>query len=556
MRRLGVLRPARRRDEKGAMAVLVAIFAIVMFGCAALAVDVASLSMERQKLHDHVDAAAHAGAMELPANGASAKTWATSMAKSQDPSMNPAVNLYCVVKSTGASKQVAPGQIPATCDPGTYSSSTVRCNTTICSIPCPTTGKCNTVRVSDTKVVPYRFGPVIGQNQGSTGSVTSAACKGSCGQESPNPLDVVIMADRTASMVTADRQAMKSAILESLKAMNPEMHYVAFGTIHKSRTSGFTTKANSYGPQNDDYAVTGADDTTSQYNYNGHWDGTGKTQATTSGSTCLSEASTAVAASSATPPILQFGTRFRWNGRLWGPYAAPDRVNPMQVTDEEITSGTWIPVGFTNNYLLAKTNPSDPSVLNSSSDLIDSISCLPQSIRQEYGTNLASAMKGAVTYAFGQNPAPTRPGTIRKVIVFETDGQPSEPRTFGDTSLTSGDVGNRNGSTGCSNLTSVADAAKAKYGDKLLIITIGFGDAATAKCGTSGTNVRDVLADAASDTAAGASDAESCDTQASQDTENGDGDYFFCSTKGSDLASIFATAITQASNNVRLINLP
>ena len=41
--------------------------------------------MERQKLHDHVDSAAHAGAFELPASGTSAKTWAVTMAKTQDP---------------------------------------------------------------------------------------------------------------------------------------------------------------------------------------------------------------------------------------------------------------------------------------------------------------------------------------------------------------------------------------------------------------------------------------------------------------------------------------
>src|SRR3954447_24960866 len=98
--------------------------------------------MKRQKLHDHVVSAAHAGAFELPMSGASAKTWAVTMAKNQDSAMTPDTELYCVVASTGASKTIASGQIPATCDPGVYNSTAVRCNIKICSIPCPATARC------------------------------------------------------------------------------------------------------------------------------------------------------------------------------------------------------------------------------------------------------------------------------------------------------------------------------------------------------------------------------------------------------------------------------
>ena len=67
MKRALEARAKRERDETGAVAVLVVLLAIVVFACAALAVDISSLAMERQKLHDHVDSAAHAGAFELPA---------------------------------------------------------------------------------------------------------------------------------------------------------------------------------------------------------------------------------------------------------------------------------------------------------------------------------------------------------------------------------------------------------------------------------------------------------------------------------------------------------
>ena len=65
MRRALTARAQKEGDETGAVAVLVGLLAIVIFACAALAVDISSLAMERQKLHDHVDSAAHAGAFEL-----------------------------------------------------------------------------------------------------------------------------------------------------------------------------------------------------------------------------------------------------------------------------------------------------------------------------------------------------------------------------------------------------------------------------------------------------------------------------------------------------------
>ena len=132
------------------------------------------------------------------------------------------------------------------------------CNESICAFPCdPAKGLCNTISVWDSKLVKYDFAPVIGYKEGNTGVIVSTACKGSCGTEVPNPMDVVIMADRTASMEYDDRASMKTAILESLKTMNPAMHYAAFGALHKSRDSNWTTKTNTYGPQKDDFLVTG-----------------------------------------------------------------------------------------------------------------------------------------------------------------------------------------------------------------------------------------------------------------------------------------------------------
>ena len=483
-----------RAEDEGAVAILVGLLAIVIFACAALAVDIASLSMERQKLHDHVDSAAHAGAFELPSSGSSAKTWAVTMAKRQDSAMTPDTDLFCVVASTGSSKQVAAGQIPATCDPGTYNSASVRCNTKICSIPCPTSARCNTIRVSDAKDVDYDFAPIIGQKKGTTGSVSSAACKGSCGDTLPNPMDIVIMADRTTSMSDTHREQMKTAIVDSLGVMDPTLHYVAFGALHKSRSSG----------------------------------------------------SCATAATSAS---------------------------------DGVTGGDWIAVPFTNDY---KANRD--SAINSNSTLVKGVRCMPSGAVSglstgSYGTHLASAMKGAARYLLGKQPnnltsLPKRPGTPKKVIIFETDGQPDELVKTGSTSLdNSADLGsdrnfygNGNGQRGCDNFNQVSQYAK---DNNITVLVIGFGDANTAPCEKPVTSggaartprspwVRDYLAKAASPGPSGTpSKAESdCSTNAERVAENKDGDYYFCAVSGSELGPIFATAIVAVTESIRLIEMP
>ena len=241
----------RRRDEDGAVAVMAVILSVVIFGVAAIAIDIGMLAMERQKLHDTVDAAAHAGAFAMPGDGATAMKAARDIALSNDPDLvydfteqNPKVRLWCVVASTGGSSPaVRADQIPSTCNPGTAPFTTakypdLRCNGKICKVPCAPslTTSCNTVEVVAEKEVPFGFANIFGRSEGSTGAVASAACKGSCGQEAPNPMDVVFMADRTTSMSDSDRGLMKTAILDSLKTMTPSLHYVAFGALHKSRT--------------------------------------------------------------------------------------------------------------------------------------------------------------------------------------------------------------------------------------------------------------------------------------------------------------------------------
>ena len=519
------LRTAGSGDEDGAVAFMTALLAAVIFGMAAIAIDISMLAMERQKLHDAVDAAAHAGAFTMPGDGDTAMKAARNMALANDPDLtydftehNPKIRLWCVVASTGTETSVRTDQIPSTCNPGAapYTTSNypdLRCNTRICKIPCAPslTTTCNTVEVVAAKDVDFGFANIFGQSKGSTGSVSAAACKGSCGQESPNPLDVVFMADRTPSMSAPNRELMKTAITDTLKTMTPSLHYVAFGALHKSVPTD---------------------------------------------STCASASTTSSAGA---------------------------------------TGGEWVAAKFSDDYLTTSAAPT----LDPSDPLVRSIQCLPAATGG-FGTNLAAALKGAGRYLTGKDSnnlssLPSRPGNPQKVLIFETDGMPDETIAntaysgLGDkTDFSAGPNGqcpgnrygtdgycrnpyvkNGNGRQGCENFKNMAAEIKAQG---VIVITVGFGEAATAGCDVTNRSnrldqpnrtdsahpVRDYLAAAASASplTGQPSRAEGCGSAPAIAAENQDGDYFFCAAQGSELAGIFKTAIAQVSTGVRLVKLP
>jgi hypothetical protein len=230
------------------VALLVAALAVVLFGAAALGVDIANQANERQELHDTLDMAAHAGAYELPAGNATAA--ALTFAHANDPASSPDIEVYCVVGSrlVGASYFVNSDHIPTSCTPGAppYDAAHypgLRCNQSLCAIPCdPTEGdQCNTVRAIDAKPVPFRFAPVLGYPAGSTGSISSAACKGACGSTSGTPIDFAVVADRTGSMsccgATSDMGGLETAMKGLLEYLTPALHHVALGTIGRSSAS-------------------------------------------------------------------------------------------------------------------------------------------------------------------------------------------------------------------------------------------------------------------------------------------------------------------------------
>ena len=615
-RRLGLRR--RQRDEVGAVAILMAVLALVICMFAAYAVDIGMQVNRKHMLNDTLDAAAQAGAYELPTSSADAATEALAFAKAHDPSedgaLKPNVDFWCIVASklTSGSYGVDTTQIPSTCNPGTapytvganYKSTarTVTCSQILCAIPCveptPNNGSpkiaCNTIRVYQGRDVPFAFAPAGGIDHGGTGNLISVACKGSCGTVAPNPMDVVVIADRTPSMAQSNVDLMAQGIKDMLKVMTPSQQYVALGTIGRS-TQTSTNSAES--------------------------------------KSCTSS-----------------------SGGLTYP-GSPSG------------SGLWVPISFSDDYV------DGSGALKTSDKLVKGVSCIPTAFPDYHpdGTFLAAPMKAGARYLLGKtsnnlSSLPARADLPRKVLIFETDGQPYEnvaskgstsldtaddiisnkdtkttttntvgpttstvttnptrkvgTTTYTDTYNTTNKVSTKTnstvysgGQTACSNLASVAANAKAAG---ILVITIAY-NLSTQLCGGNNpnnsnattvdedttitaispsgartttadgklalntsykgnatvtrtytklttydqysdvpdTSVGSVLAAAASPKSGGApSTMENCATSAGRALENSDGDYFFCGASGVDMAPIFKTALSQVSKGIKLIKMP
>ena len=247
--------------------------------------------------------------------------------------------------------------------------------------------KCNTIRVGAEQDVPFSFGGAVGIDEGSTGSQISVACAGSCGTVAPNPMDVVVVADRTLSMQNPEvctytgaspctdyRTSLVNGITSMLQVMTPEQQFVALGALGPSERTRSNAESN----------------------------------------TC-------------------------------------DKTQKGLVypSDEVSTSskGSWVPISFKNDYL-GSANASGDRALNASSKLVQAIDCLdrvdsgsPASSRTSESrlattrTALASPLKAATRFLLGTTSdgnniatlgGGNRSGTVKKVIIFETDGEPFE----------------------------------------------------------------------------------------------------------------------------------
>jgi len=524
------------RRERGAVAVIVALMVIVIMASAALGVDIGKLVYERQQLQNALDAAATAGAMHLPDDPAAAivdaqKFAADNMIGANLGSITPNIALRCVTSYNATTKSPDWATVVAVCGITDHTFNLLDCNEQVCSVPCTVAFHCNTIVVKHNLTVAYSFGPAIGIPTGNTGTISAAACRGICGTVTPNPLDVVVMADRTPSMQdnfssggwttpSGSFSAMKAGIKDMLGAMNQDQQYVAFGTIAIS----VPTTSDKAAPPNGGQAFSDA------------------VYTTCSGSYC---------------PWTKGGKKWHFNG-------------------------SWVPVGFTNKY--TKTDTAGVTSVDTTTTLGKTVHNLAYSTptvsypnadtgkttSSNEGTHLAAALKGAARYLLSVDPSadaglPVRPkefGTPKKVIIFETDGSPSEIFTSDSSATTlsnSLDIGvaGNNNKQSCDNLSAIASEAKAA---NITIITIGIGAVNQATCGTSGGKtlyVRDVLAGAASPRKSGAaSDAYDCTQSGKTTAENTDGDNYFCAASSSDLKSVFIAAMGSLTKASKLMALP
>jgi Flp pilus assembly protein TadG len=194
MRRFNPL-PNRGDDERGLVAVWVAMCMIVFLAFAGWAVDFAHWNDERTHMQKAVDAAALAGAVYLPDDPAGAIAAAKAVA---------AQNGY----TSGVSVS--------------------------------TQANANQLRVTINNSVSNSFGVAVGVGN------TSLSKHAVSEFESPKPLDIVLIIDRTGSMLTpspATFQNLKVATLAVLGYLNPKNERIALGVLPPSDTMARCTGA-------------------------------------------------------------------------------------------------------------------------------------------------------------------------------------------------------------------------------------------------------------------------------------------------------------------------
>ncbi len=235
MRRLERVRD-RLHPEDGAILVLAAVLLIVLFAVAALAVDITMKSTDRQHLWNSSDAAALAGASQLP-DGLAAESQATDFALANDGDLagNMVTTFRCLVGDQDNNGIPDAGEVPSVCDPGADVPAVGPpwvCADGICVAPCvPADGDtCNTIVLETEKTTDFAFAPAIGVEDGTT-DIISAACRGSCGAGATGPVDLMLVMDRTGSMSSADMDKVEEASLAVLDFFDPAIQHVGLAVL-------------------------------------------------------------------------------------------------------------------------------------------------------------------------------------------------------------------------------------------------------------------------------------------------------------------------------------
>jgi hypothetical protein len=274
----------RRRREGGQILVLFTMAIIVIMLFASIVIDLGMLRNNRQILVNAVDAAALAGGTKLPIDGCLNPTpqsataacntvnvaavnamnaLVTSTLTASYPGItgaNYTISYRCLIGVTSSNQPYVSRDVPVVCNPrhagSTPGSPGADHNVTAADFRgagitryayCyPHLGdKCNVVVVEGATTTAYTFGRVAGVNSGSTGTVASAACNGPCGQPPAAPVDLVIIIDRTGSMLNPDKtQTTKDAANAILGVYDPTVQRIALGLLGPSKLNETCSGAN------------------------------------------------------------------------------------------------------------------------------------------------------------------------------------------------------------------------------------------------------------------------------------------------------------------------
>jgi len=216
----------RRNDENGQVFVFLAVILVVLLGCAALVVDVGRAYLAKRHLQASADAAATAGALELP-DPIAAESFAMNYG-GQDGAKNDNDKL-----------------------PNVTTSVATKC---LSFAPCTPV---NTVVVEQTTVVPTIFAKVLGIDQ-----FTIKAKATACSPCSSKPLDIMLVLDRTGSMcqdsdgdndpACTDLANARAGLIEFVQYMDPAIHKIGFA-VFPPRASGTSSCST---PQSSNYNST------------------------------------------------------------------------------------------------------------------------------------------------------------------------------------------------------------------------------------------------------------------------------------------------------------
>lgn len=261
-----------QRREEGQILVLFTIAIVVIMLFASIVVDLGVLRNNRQILVNAADAATLAGGEYMPVDGCSNPTPQSatvacitvnnaavakvtniiiSTLQAGYPGIQPSnytITYRCLIgvdHSTPPQPYIS-RDVPVVCNPrnalghtpGSVSTDFKGAGPTRYSDCRPDLGdKCNTVYLTAATTTNYSFGRVVGVNSGSSGVVGSAACNGPCGQPPAAPVDLVMIIDRTGSMLTPTdlTQVTKDAAKAVLGVYDPALQRVALGLLGPSK---------------------------------------------------------------------------------------------------------------------------------------------------------------------------------------------------------------------------------------------------------------------------------------------------------------------------------